>query len=196
MAVGRASLSMGASVAGIPWTRDRYVEHPGNAAKFADLFGAHASFVWRVLRRLGVPEADADDALQEVFLVVHRKLDTYEERGSLRAWLFTISRQVASHHRRGEARRERRESVPAPAPAGEDPHKAVIRREAAGIVRESLEQLDEGRSIVFFLADVEGMSAPEIASSLGVNLNTVYARLRASRAQFEEFIGKRTKRVP
>jgi RNA polymerase sigma-70 factor (ECF subfamily) len=183
---------MGASLASIPWTPGRYVEGARKAGEFAGLFTAHASFVWRALRRLGVPDADAEDALQEVFLVVHHKLGAYEERGSVRAWLFTISRQVASHHRRSRVRRERRESIPAPLVPMEDPHEAAVRREAAAIVRDFLEQLDEERSLVFFLADVEGMAVTEIASSLGVNLNTVYGRLRSARIRFEEFIDKRT----
>jgi RNA polymerase sigma-70 factor (ECF subfamily) len=183
----------------IPWSDGRYVERPRKAGEFADLFRAHASFVWRVLRRLGVPEADAEDVLQEVFLVVHSKLAEYEEHGSVRAWLFTISRQVASGHRRSEVRRERRESIPAIVAACEDPHEAAVRHEAAAIVREfleRLERLDKERAIVFFLADVEGMAVTEIASSLSVNLNTVYGRLRMARIQFEEFIGKRTKAAP
>jgi RNA polymerase sigma-70 factor (ECF subfamily) len=172
------------------------VERPGKVGEFADLFMAHASFVWRVLRRLGVPEADAEDVLQEVFLVVYSKLAGYEERGSLRAWLFAICRQVASGHRRNKVRRERRESNAALGNPFVDPHEAAVRREGAAIVREFLEQLDDERSIVFFLADVEGMAVTEIASSLGVNLNTVYGRLRVARMQFEEFIGKRTKAAP
>jgi RNA polymerase sigma-70 factor (ECF subfamily) len=171
----------------------RYVEAARKANEFAELFHANAAFVWRVLRRLGVPDADVDDAVQEVFLVVHRKLARYEERGSVRAWLFTISRQVASHHRRGATRRERREALAEPFTRADDPHEAAVRREGAAIVREFLESLDEDRSIVFFLADVEGMAVTEIASTLGVNLNTVYGRLRTARILFEEFIDARSK---
>lgn len=138
-------------------------------------------------------DADVDDAVQEVFLVVHRKLAHYEERGSVRAWLFTIARQVASHHHRGEARRERRESVSPPPALGDDPHEAAVRRQAARLVREFLDGLDEDRSIVFFLADIEGLAVPEIAASLGVNLNTVYGRLRTARLRFEDFVQERTK---
>jgi len=135
--------------------------------------------------------------LQEVFLVVHRKLAGYQEVGSMRAWLFTISRQVASQHRRSRMRRERRESIPSPPMAPYDgPHEAAVRREAAAIVHEFLERLDQERALVFFLSDVEGMAATEIASSLSMNLNTVYSRLRATRMQFEEFISKRTKAAP
>src|SRR5882724_13016294 len=79
-----------------------------SAAPIARVFSAHADFVWRSLRRLGVPAADVDDALQEVFLVVHRRLADYEDRGFMRAWLFSISRQVSSHYRRSTKRSEER----------------------------------------------------------------------------------------
>src|SRR5262245_41974643 len=85
----------------------RPIERPG-AAQIAKIFAEHADFVWRSLRRLGVPTADVDDALQEVFLVVHRRLDGYEDRGLMRAWLFSISRQVSSHYHRGVRRSEER----------------------------------------------------------------------------------------
>lgn len=74
-------------------------------AEVAVLFQCHGDFVFRVLRRLGTPAADVEDALQEVFLVVARKLPEYAERGGMRAWLFTIARQVALHAPRRRASR-------------------------------------------------------------------------------------------
>lgn len=172
-------------------TLDSPKDSPKKPDPFAAVFSTHASFVWRVLRRLGVPEIDAEDALQETFLVVHRKLDHYEERGSIRPWLFTIARQVANHHRRAETRRQRKQSLPPVAGPAETPHDAAVRDEAGALVREFLNGLGEARAMVFFLSEVEGLSCTEIASSLGVNVNTVYGRLRASRAAFEEFVEKR-----
>ena len=186
--------TVGASLASIPWIDGRTVESARKAGEFADLFATHAGFAWRVLRRLGVPDADTEDAVQEVFLVVHRKLATYEERGSVRAWIFAICRQVASHHRRTVMRRDRRESIPPPVTPADDPHEMAVRREAVAVVHEFLAQLDEDRAIVFFLADVEEMPVTEIASSLGVNLNTVYGRLRTARLQFEDFVTRRAAR--
>lgn len=174
-----------ASVA--PWLHRQRVE-PEPTLDFARVFDAHATFVWRVLRRLGVPDADAEDAVQEVFIVVHAKCREYEERGSIRSWLFAISRQVASHRRRSVARRERtRASLPeVPPPA--NPQELAMRGEAVALVQAFLAQLDEPQAIVFYLADVEGMTAPEIAGALGVNLNTVYGRLRTARQRFEAFV--------
>ena len=165
---------------------------PEKSTVFAQVFDAHATFVWRVLRRLGVPDADADDAVQDVFLVVHNKLVAYEERGSMRAWLFTISRQVASHRRRSAARRDRTQAGLPEAELPENPHDAAMRREAVALVHDFLAELDESQAMVFYLSDVEGMTAPEIADSLAVKLNTVYGRLRVARQRFEQFVERRS----
>lgn len=154
--------------------------------ELATMFELYAAFVWRVLQLLGVPQAELDDALQEVFLIVLRKLPEYEERGGAKAWLFAIARQVASHVRRSTQRRLRRERVEeSTVSMPEDPHAALERSEAARFVEAFLGKLDERQATVFHLAEIEGMSAPEIAACLSVGVNTVYGRLRLAREQFE-----------
>ena len=176
-----------ASVA--PWLHRPRVE-PQTTLDLARVFDAHATFVWRVLRRLGVPDADAEDAVQEVFIVVHAKGGEYEERGSIRSWLFAISRQVASHRRRSAARREHTRALLPEAVQPANPQELAMRAEAVALVNAFLSRLDENQAIVFYLADVEGMTAPEIATSLDVNLNTVYGRLRLARQRFEAFVDR------
>lgn len=161
------------------------------AAQIAHLFAEHADFVWRSLRRLGVPAADVDDALQEVFLVVHRRLPEYEDRGLMRAWLFSIGRQISSHYHRGVRRAEERHRGVTVSAISRDPEEALERREAERFVGEFLEGLDESRRLVFYLSDIEGLTAPEIASALDVNLNTVYGRLRQARSRFEDALAAR-----
>jgi RNA polymerase sigma-70 factor (ECF subfamily) len=161
----------------------------------ARLFDLHAEFVWRVLKRLGTPLLEIEDALQEVFLVVSRKLPQYEERGELRAWLFTIARQVAIHARRADQRRARREREQDPPAAALDPHSAFERSEAARFVEHFLAQLDEDQATVFFLAEIEGMTAPEIASCVSASLNTVYSRLRLARERFERALQRQRERA-
>jgi RNA polymerase sigma-70 factor (ECF subfamily) len=63
-----------------------------------------------------------------------------------------------------------------------------MRKEAVALVNDFLGRIDESQAIVFYLADVEGMTAPEIATSLDVKLNTVYGRLRVARQRFEAFV--------
>ena len=69
------------------------------------IFKAHHAFVWRILRHLGVGAADQDDALQEVFVVVHRRLGDYSEQAKIRAWLYAICTRVVRDHRRRLSRR-------------------------------------------------------------------------------------------
>src|SRR5450631_4356797 len=69
-----------------------------------EIYQRHADFVWRTLRRLGVREAEASDAVQDVFVVVHAKLGQFEGRSSMTTWLFTICRTVARERRRRAAR--------------------------------------------------------------------------------------------
>ncbi|HEX6273727.1 MAG TPA: sigma factor, partial [Polyangiaceae bacterium] len=71
------------------------------------IFESEVGFVLRVLRRLGVPESDLDDAAQDVFIVVHRKLESIVPGPSLRGWLFGIAQRVAiARRRRAHARHE------------------------------------------------------------------------------------------
>ena len=63
---------------------------PGIERDFADVYAEHFDFVWRTVRRLGVPERSLDDAAQDVFIVVHRRLPDFEGRSSIRSWVFAI----------------------------------------------------------------------------------------------------------
>ena len=160
---------------------------------FEEVYERHFDFVWRNVRRLGVPAPDVDDAAQEVFLVVHRRLPDFEPRGSLKAWLFGIVARVASAHRR----RLRRA---APTSAGRDEpvdpdrtpslapscDEAMAETEAVAVLHALLDGLDDDKRAVFVLAELEQMTAPEIAEALGVKLNTVYGRLRQARREFDE----------
>lgn len=110
-------------------------------------------------------------------------MDTYDGR-PIRSWLWGISRRIAGSHNRTEGRAGRRLSV-APAPTESPrPDEVAERNEAIAFVDRFLRQLDEDKRAVFQLAEIEGVSAPEIGEILGVKLNTVYSRLRAARERF------------
>jgi RNA polymerase sigma-70 factor (ECF subfamily) len=158
----------------------------GTRAAFAAFVHAHADCVWRSLHALGVPDGAIEDAAQDVFLIAYRRFEGYEERGSPRSWLFAISQRVAAN-----LRRRRHDVLPAAVermPALVDVEEAVARREARALVDDFLAALPEERRVVFFLCDVEGWSAPEVAQTLALKLNTVYSRLRRARAQFEAYL--------
>ncbi len=161
---------------------------PGVVDRFAAIYDAHFTFVWRVLRRLGVQPASLDDAAQDVFLVVHRRLAEVPADAT-RPWLFGVVRRVAADHRRSVTRRGAEPLGDGPEPvaaAGAGPERSLERAEAARVVHGLLERLSDEHREVFVLAELEQMAAPEIATAIGVPLNTVYSRLRAARAAFEK----------
>lgn len=162
--------------------------------EFARLYHRHHGFVWRILRRLGVPPAGLDDATQDVFVVVHRRRDALHADVSERSWLFGIARRVASDVHRGQRRRQRKlEALPAPSEAP-PLDEALARDEAVAFVQAFLERLDEGHRMVFVLCDVEGLTAPEVSEALDLNVNTVYSRLRKARLEFERAVARREAR--
>ncbi|PCC72535.1 RNA polymerase sigma-70 factor, ECF subfamily [Nannocystis exedens] len=160
----------------------------GVAPEFAVVFREHHDFVWRILRYFGVPAEAVDDKVQDVFLVVYRRWDDFDRRSSMRSWLYGIARRVAADLRRGTMRAERRlRAVPDPSPAVE-PDQALAQIEAAEFVERFLATLDDDKREVFVLAELEFLTAPEIAAATGANTNTVYSRLRAARALFDRAV--------
>jgi RNA polymerase sigma-70 factor (ECF subfamily) len=151
------------------------------------VYDEHFAFVWRSLRRLGVPDRLLDDAAQDVFIVVHRRLGEFEGRSTLKSWLFGIARRVAHDHRRRISRKERTEELPEmlPDPRAGTPEVEAARAQAVKVLHELLAGLDDDKREVFVLAELEQMTVPEIADAIGANVNTVYSRLRAARAAFE-----------
>ncbi len=169
----------------------RAVEDPEPKASFAEVYREHAAFVRRSLRHLDVGPAALDDVLHDVFMVVHRRLDDFDGRASIRAWLYGIARRVAMHHHRGGIRRDRRERaapIPGPSPC---PEEAVAQREAARWVESFLASLVPEQRAAFVLCEIEGLAAPEVAAATGVKLNTVYSRLRLARRRFEQALAAR-----
>jgi len=163
------------------------------ALRIDDLFREHAAFVWRALKRLGVPADELDDGIQEVFLVVARRLHEYEERGSIKAWLFTIARQVALHARRAAGRREARSAQAKDLALSEasmdtGPDVDLAQKQAAALVQRMLADMDQEQALVFYLAEIESLTVPEIAASLNVNLNTAYGRLRLARKRVKAWL--------
>jgi RNA polymerase sigma-70 factor (ECF subfamily) len=152
----------------------------------AQVYEAHFDFVWRCARRLGVHPAHLDDVVQEVFLVVQRRLGDFEQRSSLKTWLFGITRRVVRDQRRAARRRPTEPIDHEPvdgAACGADVQVGL--RDQARLLDALLDTLDDSKREAFILAELEEMSGPEIAEALQLNLNTVYARVRAARSAFE-----------
>jgi RNA polymerase sigma-70 factor, ECF subfamily len=168
---------------------------------FAEVYESCAKLVWRNLRRLGVPEAAVEDAAQDVFLVVHRRLPEFEGRSSLRTWIFGIVLRVAARHRRkarGVAVREA--AIPAElaealsASSHDSPYERALQRQASALMQRVLDLLDDERRALLIMVDLEQTSVAEAAEALELNLNTAYSRLRAARRAFEAELGRQLKK--
>lgn len=156
---------------------------------FDVLYETLFDFVLRCLRRLGVASAHAEDACQEVFIVLHRRLPDLRGDASERAFLFGIATRVASDYRRRKVRGGAVEWSEHLLPStGSGPFDAAAAAQAAELLERFLAQLDEDQRSTFMLIELEDFSAPEVCEALGVKLNTVYSRLRLARARFMRFL--------
>jgi RNA polymerase sigma-70 factor (ECF subfamily) len=166
---------------------------------FEEAYERHFSFVWRNVRSLGVAESAVEDVVQDVFMVVHRRLEDFDpSRASERTWMFGILRRVVADHRRGARRKPANHAGPVgDAALGElhepvdcAPDERLARSQALRALEKLLDTLDDEKREVFVLAELEEMPMPEIAEAIGVNVNTAYARLRAARKAFEQALAR------
>jgi RNA polymerase sigma-70 factor (ECF subfamily) len=161
---------------------------------FDEVYDEHFPFVWRSVRRLGVVDSAVDDVVQDVFLVVHRRLGSFAGTGAMKSWLFGIALRVVKDLRRTLRRKPAQlggrgstdDDVDSVADrASNNPHESLAKAEAVKLLHVALDAMPDERKEVFILAELEQMTVPEIAEAIGVNVNTTYSRLRAARADFE-----------
>jgi RNA polymerase sigma-70 factor (ECF subfamily) len=164
---------------------------PAPRPTFDELYDAHVDFLWRNARRLGVGDDAVDDVLQQVFLVVHRRLHEVTMTGSEKAWLFGVLLRVVRDHKRLLRRKSPHRFFAMTDPEnlvdehGRQPDESFARVEAAALVQRWLDALGDDKREVFILAELEQLSAREIGEATSTNQSTVYSRLRAARQEFE-----------
>lgn len=159
----------------------------GPLTDLSQVYTDNVDFVWRLVARLGVPPPAVPDLVQDVFLVVHRRLADFDGRASVRAWLAGIARGVVRNHIRSRAREKRRLLVLSACEP--DPATAMDRRiEVGRAVSDFLDGLDEEQRLAIVLTDIEGLTPAEAAEALGVSRNTVYSRLRLARAKLKRHL--------
>jgi RNA polymerase sigma-70 factor, ECF subfamily len=171
--------------------RTAYVSAPCSAEAFRAFYAEHFAFVWRCVGALGVSPASQDDAAQEVFVVVHRRLGEFRGESSVRTWLYGIVRNVAANVRRSQRRKGGLAELQGDELSEQpDPLRSLETREAADFVHSFVQQLDDKKRDLFVLAIIEQLSMPEVAPILGVPLNTAYTRLRALRLEFQSALAQ------
>lgn len=163
-----------------------------SALGFREVYDTHFAFVWRAAANRGVPPSALDDVVQEVFLVVHRKLGEFAGRSSVRTWLAGIVRRVVADHvkKRGNRPVAHEELGEHPAAHAEEPSVQAERRAAMALVDTLIDTMTEVQREVFVLYELEQMTTREIAALTGANENTVQTRLKAARRVFQEGVSR------
>jgi RNA polymerase sigma-70 factor (ECF subfamily) len=153
---------------------------------FAKLVSDHLAFVWRTLRRFGVPPAEVDDAAQRVFLIASERLPSIK-LGSERSFLTGVALRVASHARRANHRRDAAhqrfyeyQSVAL------TPDALMQRTEARDLLDCVLNRMPDELRSVFVLFELEELTIDEIAELLSLPRGTVATRLRRARMVFHD----------
>jgi RNA polymerase sigma-70 factor (ECF subfamily) len=187
----------------MPSTAGNTAQHPSDESRgaihagFEAVYESMVDYVWNVVCRMGVPQADAEDVVQEVFVTVYRRLGEFEGRAQLKTWVFSIAVHLVQHYFRTHARKpgDRASAKGTEIQALVDqqengPVHAVERREGYDALDRVLGQLDEGKRLVFVLAELEQLTLVEIGEVVGANPNTVATRLRAARQAFEKALAR------
>lgn len=178
---GPAAAAMSSQVRKLPASR----EEPALPLDLRSIYDAYGQYVWLTLQRLGVARADLEDMCQEVFVVVHRRLGSYDPNARLAAWLFGICIKIAAaYHRRAFRRREQATDLsaePGPADGARDPEEQAVVRQRQVVLDRMLGQLDLEHRAVFVMFEIEELSCAEIADQIGIPVGTVYSRLHTAR---------------
>jgi RNA polymerase sigma-70 factor, ECF subfamily len=151
------------------------------------VYEAHVDFVWRSARSLGVREMNIDDVVQEVFVVVQRRLAEFEGRSDIKTWLFGITRRVVRAHVRQlvRSRSQTETSAELADPNAACAESQLATLEGARLLYALLDELEPDLREVFVLSELEEMSGPSIAEALDLELSNVYARVRRARMAFD-----------
>jgi RNA polymerase sigma-70 factor (ECF subfamily) len=153
------------------------------------IYRAHAQTVARWANRLGGPEIDVDDVVQEVFLTAHRLIGGFRGEAKITTWLFRITQNQVRHQRR-KLRYRRFLGGSADDVAGQvasprlTPVEELEQRQASQTVYRVLEGLSDKYRTAFILFEIEKLSGEEIATLLNQKVNTIWVWLHRARAQF------------
>jgi len=161
---------------------------------FKEVYDEHFRFVWRSLRRVGVRESDVADAVQDVFVVVHRKIGEFEGRSKVTTWLFGICLRVARDRRRlAHVRHDVSDDASISERADEQADVAAEaeRRQGLALLDRILDELPLDQRAVFTLFELDAMSGEAIAELLDIPVGTVHSRLRLAREAFRQILTRR-----
>lgn len=160
---------------------------PSTDAELRRIFAAHIDFVYRILRRFGVPAGHVEDAAQQVFLVVAKTLRTTTIAHE-RAFLFRTATHVALHARRkaGRTREVLGEELGEVRCTEALPDERIDQARARAALDDVLDEMSDELRTVFVLFELEELSMANIAEIVGIPAGTVASRLRRAREEFRD----------
>jgi RNA polymerase sigma-70 factor, ECF subfamily len=164
----------------------------GDLGAFEDLYRAHSGRLYNVAYRMTGSAADADDLLQEIFLLVYRRLDSFRGESSLGTWLYRLATNCCLDHLRSKAGRQQKvtgffEDLDAPeprAPGSWRPDTVLDRME----LERAITQLPPSYRAAFVLHDVEGLEHHEVGDALGIAVGTSKSLVHKARARMRRLL--------
>lgn len=162
----------------------------GQPGAFRALYNAHFDFAWRTARRLGLPEADVDDAVQDAFRIAWQQLDRFTW-GRFTTWLYRIVANVVSERLRRRRVREFFGGIFGNAEKHDSSLEARVEaRQSLKLVEQALRKLSREKREAFALFEIEGLSHQEIADLTGAKVETIRTRVHYARKDFERLVAE------
>jgi RNA polymerase sigma-70 factor (ECF subfamily) len=161
----------------------------GDLGALGELYDRYARHVWRAARRTLDDAADADDVVHATFMGLPRIASAYDGRASCRNWLCGIAVRLALRHRRTATRFRRALGAFAETIVGHstaDPERGASSQEELAVLDRALSRLSEKKRAVFVLVELEGLSAEDVATALGIPTATVRTRLFHARRELQQ----------
>jgi RNA polymerase sigma-70 factor (ECF subfamily) len=168
-----------------------------SSLEFASLYEEWFDEVARWIRAMGGPEADREDLVQDVFLVVYRRLADFDGK-NVAGWLYQIARRRVRDFRRlfwvrhlfGSSQ-PLSDSLVKPGP---NPAESLETKEKGILLDHMLASLNADQRAAFVLFEIEGYSGEEISRLQDVPLNTVWARIHKARRKLQARVQKLDRR--
>lgn len=150
----------------------------------AEVYRQNGRFVWATLHRLGVAESDLPDVMQEILVVIHRRLQSFDGKSRVQPWLFGICAKVVANYRRRSFRRHEHATPDLEPVESQDPESLNSMRDDRLALAAVLDRIEPLKRAVFLMFEIEGLTCQQIADELGVPLGTVHSRLHGARLEF------------
>jgi len=164
----------------------------GDTAAFRELVDRHSAKVYQLALKLTRNETDAEDVLQETFLRVFHRIETFRGEAAFSSWLYRIAAN-ASFAKLGDRKKHDHLDIddiypdfdsPKKGPPNDwsrQPDSVLLGKEATDVLNKAVEELPEDFRVVFLLRDVEGLSNAQVAEILDLTVAAVKSRLHRAR---------------